>query len=420
MPHVELSRQRSSASGIVDKGKQPMRPMNPRNKSSVDVRSPHPKSLDWASPTSGGFTLPDVGGSGPKPRRGSAPGHAQSNLETLRVPQGSSRLSSPQRSPLGQSPSTSQINDLQAEDRPRSRLSLLLRWVTNKPASWAPSNQASTSTLPSGAVSPVSVSSGGRVAMPPARDLTSRRSEDAFHRLASSRSESGSLTQAMRAASWGEVGGYARPSEDMTSLYSDHGEDGPDEDTYLVGFGGVAQSPVSTVPSAVLSTVSSMGSLSPPVPMSAAQVLLQRVEPSAEPPSAADPALQDPGLLQRQAQYRSHATSPLSRPTSQQDIAAHAPTFEDSDEEDEEAGEAEEEGSEASGERTPSELDYHDAQPSMREIFQDDDEDSDDEDSQPLEVRTRRPSWSVNSRPSSPRRSDISQHEGCARPTIRI
>ena len=405
MPHVELSQPQSTASAI-DKGKQPMRPQGPRNKSSVDVRtSQHTKSLDRVSNTSSGFNGPDISGSGAKPRRGSAPGHALSNLETLRVPAQSSRVSSPQRSPSAHSPSTPHVNELTQDDRPRSRLSLLMRWMINKPASWAPSNQASSSTLPSGAVSPSSVASGSRPQH--TRDLTQRRSEDAFNRMAASRND-GSLTQAMRAASWGEVGGYhSRPSEDMTSLYSDHAEDGPDEDTYLVGFGGVAQSPVSTAPSAVLSTVSSMGSLAPAVSISAAQILLQRAEASSSaiPPSTHDPAAQDT-VFPRQTQVRAHATSPLSHHASEEDLEVHAPTFEDSDVE-----------SGTSGERTPSEQEYGPSNTSA--MYQEADEESDEEAAAPLEVKTRRPSWSAHSRPVSPRRSDIGQ-EGCARPTIRI
>lgn len=410
MPHVELTRHQSAISAI-DKGKQPMRPQASRNKSSAELRT-NTKSLDWASSTSGGFNVPEVGGSGPKPRRGSAPGQALSPLETLRVPTQSSRVSSPQRSPSVRSPSTPHVNDL-TDERPRSRLSLLVRWMIQKPASWAPSNQTSTSTLPSGAVSPSSVASGSRI--PPARDLTQRRSEDAFNRMSAARND-GSLTQAMRAASWGEVGGYhSRPSEDMTSLYSDHGEDGPDEDTYLVGFGGVAQSPVSTVPSAILSTVSSLGSLSPapvPVPLSAAHILLQRAEGSSsapEPPSAPDPAALDAVFL-RQAQVRSHATSPLSHHASEEEIEVpQSPTFEDSEE-----GE-----SDGSGERTPSEQDYA---PNTSVLYQEADEESDEDGAAPLEVKTRRPSWSVHSRsrPTSPRGPDIPPQEGCARPAIRI
>ncbi|EKM58653.1 uncharacterized protein PHACADRAFT_159755 [Phanerochaete carnosa HHB-10118-sp] len=403
MPHVELS-QPQSATGANDKGKQPMKSHAGRNKSSVDVRtSQQTKSLDWASSSAGGSNVPDVGGSGIKPRRGSAPGLALSTLDTLRVPARSSRVSSPQRSPSVQSPSTPHMSELTQEDRPRSRLSLLVRWMINKPASWAPSQQASTSTLPSGAVSPSSIASGSRPTH--TRDLTQRRSEDAFNRVSSH--NDGSLTQAMRAASWGEVDGYrSRPSEDMASLYSDHGEDGPDEDTYLVGFGGVAQSPVSTVPSAVLSTVSSLGSLGSAVPMSAAQILLQRAEGSgsADLSSVPDLAARD-AVLVRHAQVRAHATSPLSHRASEEDLDPQSPTFEDSDGE-----------SDVTGDRTPSEQDFA---PNTSVMYQEADEESDEEEPAPLEVKTRRPSWSVHSRPSSPRRSDIGQ-EGCARPAIRI
>lgn len=397
MPHVDLPHQRSSLVAPLDKGKQPMRQ---QTSSSVDVRtSQHTKSLDWASTYSGGFN-PNIGGSGSKPRRGSAPGHALTSLETLGVPERSSRLSSPQRSPMCPSPSPPYATDsLQEQDRPRSRLSLLMRWMINKPASSSPQ---SPSTQTSGAASPIAGSSALR--LQPARDLTSRRSEDAINRLTSrlGGSESGSLTQAMRAASWGEVGigRYSRPSEDMASLYSDHGEEGPDEDTYLVGFGGVAQSPVSTVPSAVLSTVSSMGSLSAAVPMLATQMLLQRAEPSGEPPSAAVSATQDTITPQRQTQFRSHATSPLSHAASREDMereqSEDAPTFEESDD------------SDSSGDQTPSETDYGDQPANASTMYEDEDEDSEDEGGQPLEVRTRRPSWVAhsNSRPSSPRRQD--------------
>lgn len=216
--------------------------------------------------------------------------------------------------------------------------------------------------------------------LPPARDLSARRSEDAF------RQRQQQFSLAMRAASWGEVGEYARmpgdEEQDRGSLYSggDRGEEPLDADVLLVGAGGVAQSPVPSVPSGVLSTVSSTVSLGPPV-LSAAQALLQRVEAVETPPSVSDPAVQDPNVIRQY--HRLHAMSPL------------AQSLRGSEDE-----ESEEDG-----------------QPGMSELYREDDEESESEENAPLEVRTRRPSWGTQERPESPpRRTDMSRE----RPTIRI
>ncbi|KAI0695387.1 hypothetical protein BC835DRAFT_953157 [Cytidiella melzeri] len=436
MPHY-ITRQRSIAIGALDRDKlkHQHRPSQPRNKSSVDVRSQKQAAVprlasgeEWSRtdagscPRSRGQQQPWSVVDDSNGQRSTA-GHP--TLDMLQIPSpshaaSSSRVSSPHptaslsdsvystvvsaTSATRTGPSDAQHGSGGQQERPRSRLSMLTRWW--RPGSsvgGAPSSEASTSTLPSGAASPLSPTTSPAVegprqsihVQPWPRDLSSRRSEDAFQ-PSSHAGGNPAFSIAMRAASWGEVGEYARPTDDRTSIYSgERPDEALDAETFLVGAGGVAQSPVSSVPSGILSTVSSTVSLGPPV-LSVAHALLQRVEGS-DSPAVSDPAMQDPNVLQRQSQYRSHAVSPLSQSLyggSQEALSRSSSTFEGF------------QGSRSSRSGTPSDHGLH---PSTSQLYQEEDAETDSEEDLRLEVRTRRPSWSVTDPTNSPppRGSDI-------------
>ena len=395
--------------------------------------------------------------SGRKSRRNSSsnstPALAIDSLQVSSLtvpPRGPSRVGSPQpltpNSACGTSYSASQLPSPVSDpspsqpsppERPLSRLrNAIMGWLGKSPTpggssaastySRGPSPQeASTSSLVpmSATLAPSSLAAAGSVSVGTAmgkqvvrRDLTVRRSEDAFHHMRGRRSSSGGepLSFAMRAASWGEM----RPSEDLTSLYSgERVEDALDQDTMLLGAGGVAQSPVSSLPtgSGVLSNVSSSVSLGPPV-LSAAQALLLARTDNTPPelPSAPDPAAQD---LQRQSQYRSahhqHTTSPLARPSLNRGESSRATAVYSSSSSS--SGDSDD-GDLSAGRRTPS---YRtDLQRSTSQMYrEEDDESSDSEGGQvPLEVRTRRPSATIDASsrprpPSPPRRKQSQQSE---------
>lgn len=270
-----------------------------RNKSTTDVGSRHAHEYmypqDWST-----WDTTHLAAHVPKGRRGSL----TSNLRP-------SRASSPQPSPI--SASGPSMESSSPEDRPPSRLSLThwlklpFRRQPTTPVDQTPSSGSSYQSMPRWR-------SGQRLA---------RRSEDAFNTVAPSRQStaSGQLNIAMRAASLGEMADYARPSEDVMSLYSaDRADDALDNDTFLLGAGGIAQSPVLSIPtSGALSTVSSIASLNGPhaatpaacATMSVAHAILQRTD-AGELPSAPDPVVHDASLA-RQSQIRSRATSPLAQ-----------------------------------------------------------------------------------------------------------
>ncbi|KZT01532.1 kinase-like protein [Laetiporus sulphureus 93-53] len=368
-----------------DKGKQRQsRRMDvSRNKSTPDV-SPHllkngssfePFEM-WdklGSSSSGQTHAPHMY----KQRRGSFPSKMPGM--TLEVPPKPLRLGSPQPSPASCSQASTPSGDSSTlEDRPRSRLSLS-SWP------WMRGWRKQAATPETGSSTPRrsrSIRGRGRLA---------RRSEDAFNAAVPSRrsNSSGPITFAMRAASWGEVADYGRPSEDVTSLYSGDRGDELDDETLLLGAGGVAQSPIPSIPSGLLSTVSSMSSQSlghsPPPTISAAYALLQRTD-VGEPASAPDPAALDAA---RQSQIRPRASSPLAhsckivQPSIEQALSRH-----DSDT-----------SSSYDHDSDSSILSYDDMelQPSTSQMYQDEDdedEESEDEDQVRLEVRTRRPSTS--------------------------
>ncbi|KAI0342593.1 kinase-like protein [Trametopsis cervina] len=428
----DLTRQRSIAIGVFERDKERHRPTQTRNKSAVDVRTQMQSGSSqgsWRGPHSSSATdtsfmrsrgqqppSPAADGSSSQPRRGSASGFSM--LGTLQIPGASSNassscVSSPQPTPSlsdsvysATAPHTagsrtgSQDGQSASQERPRSGISVLTKW-------WRPASVwggASTSNLPSGSTSPLSPTTPPAAdfvrrnvsARQPTRDLSARRSEDAFQQTRQ-RPASQTLDPASRARSWGELGDYERPLDDGTSIYSgERPDEALDANTFLVGAGGIAHSPVSSVPSGILSTVSSTLSLGPPV-LSAAHALLQRVD-VPDSPGIPDPALQDPSGVQRQSQYRSHATSPLSQSLyggSREDLSSS--TFE------------QEENASSHESRTPSDTE---SQPNMSQLYHEDDEESESEESAPLEVRTRRPSWSVNDPlHSPPRRPDLSHED---------
>ncbi|KAF7793710.1 hypothetical protein EIP86_004826 [Pleurotus ostreatoroseus] len=435
MPSVSLSRQRSIAIGVHEREKQKqynsMRGV--ANRSVQDVSgsswrhsSHHPSHQPKKSePVPSGSGL-RVEGSGAKPRRGSAPSHGSPKLSVPAIPP-ASRVASPRpvlahqssrspqpMTPIITTPSTSGTpsaltpspipSDL--EERGRNRFSLsassIYRWVTGR--SGAPSPQEpGTPTLSSGATSPRTAPSAiqeyRRTSI--TRELALRRSEDALNHVSSrkSSSSSGPLTLAMRAASWGEVGTGYRRSEDMHSLHSgERNEETLDYDTRFIGVGGYAQSPVPSVPSGVLSTVSSTASLGQPA-FNAAQALLQR---GVDGPPAVDVA----------ARPRSHATSPLARSPRSGYSRSRSQLSRSSYDEDDDR-------SSLSGEETPSEADFTGVQSHTSQMYHDDDDDESDIEDMPLEVRTRRPSVSVAGVSTSPpRRSDSQSRGRTIRPTI--
>lgn len=384
--HRHQSRDRDRDRDLRDKNKQRLsqRVDISRNKSSADVSARSKNFEPYASGTAGPSSMT---GSAPKRRRGSFPSKIPETM--LQVPK-PRRIGSPQPSPQSSSPGGEQSGQQSPEERPRSRLSL--SWMRNlrgsKQASYGPSpHEATTSAA-------VRRSRSGRAA----RERLARRSEDAFNSATPSRrsTTSGRLSLAMRAASWGEVAEYARPSEDLTSLYSgERAEEALDDDTLFLGAGGVAQSPVPSIPSGLLSTVSSTNSLTPgpsvPPSMSAAHAILQRTE-GGDLSSAPDPAAQDT----RQTQMRLRTTSPLARMSyNPRNISLDAAAYDEYDDD-----------SMFEEDSRSSELDEVDLQPSTSQMYQDEDEESDDEDQFHLEVRPRR-----TSEMSPPRTSESSHRD---------
>lgn len=458
-PNTRLTRHKSTSAVVnvpgQDKGKhtasqQVPRRVSPRAEpsSSASLKNASHRSTfePFAMWGPGGAS---IAGSGRKSRRGSSNGSPVLALDSLQVPyRGPPRVGSPQpptpNSTGGTSYPASQVSSPVSEqspsqptppERPLSRLSsLVMRWLgrnTPTPSSTSaysagpsPQKTSTSSLVPVSSVTLAQSSStvaafasvGSAAGRQIRRDLMVRRSEDAFQQL-KSRQSNGSeepLSLAMRAASWGEV----RPSEDLTSLYSgEKGEEALDQETMLLGAGGVAQSPVLSIPtgSGVLSTVSSSVSLGPPILSAAQALLLSRRENNTEPPSVSDPASHD---LQRQCQYRphhQHTMSPLAQSAIDRGEFHRNPSYSSSllDEESDEG---------SPGQRTPSELNYHhqhnraNLQRNTSLRYREEDEESSDseEENIPLEVRTRRPSASVDLRPrppSPPRRKQSQRSE---------
>ncbi|KAK7682524.1 hypothetical protein QCA50_014324 [Cerrena zonata] len=354
-----------------------------------------------------------------------------------------SRMGSPQPPPtpssaisMGHSGIDTSPLPTPSDERPKSRASLqsLLSWIPGlkRSSNYAPSTHSQTTLDPPTSAYPAtSASTSPSSSSPPTsrwpptqyttdfpRDrearyiaLAQRRSVDAFAGtgIASSRQSSGSegFALAVRASSWGEFDDYARPSEDHTSLYSG----GPiDDDAYFIGAGGVARSPVSSLPtSGALSRVSSGVSLGPSLP--ANQRFIQRGDWDRDGESSSS-MIQDPTVLTRQSQCRSNqrghshsqSTSPLARRSfSRAESSTHSQSterspshyvgvFESDDDDDDDESSDHHDRSSA----------HLDPQPSMSELYQQEDEESDtsSEENIRLEVKTRRASEVKHRRPS--------------------
>ncbi|GBE87959.1 kinase-like domain-containing protein [Sparassis latifolia] len=390
-----------------DRGKQRQLTRDaPHNQSGTEVSVTAVKGFEPWSMWAGGST-PAIQGSGSKPRRGSIPSKVPEM--TLQVPVRGFRVGSPQPSPQSISQATSPIGEqrLASEERPRSRMSIsswVRGWRSGKHTPYGASPQdASANTSPgvnaiASATPSVRRSRSGGAAV---RERMARRSEDAFNSHITSRqsSASGPLMPPMRAASWGEVNNYSRPSEDMTSLYSgERADDALDEDTLLLGAGGVAQSPVPSIPSGLLSTVSSTNSTTNPA-WSAAQAILQRAEIGEHAP-VHDQSVPD---MSRQSSTRLRTTSPLSQmPYNHRHLTAESDSVDSYDDD-----------SSIFDPDAQSEVDYDDValQPSTSQMYQAEDDESEDEEEFQLEVRTRRPSASASPSDTSPRNSESTHTE---------
>lgn len=412
-----------------------------RNKSTNDIGS-RPVDGTWASFTGAGSSK------------------GKSVDTSLRIPSQSSRITSPAPSPIagpssimspspvGEHSPSEHLPDGASprSDRPRS---MVIQWVrklggTNRQSSYSPYGSLMTESAVNLALSghghghryrdaegrshPVAATS------PPSRDSADAMGgHHATSRQSSmSMSIGGQLSKAMRAASWTAPDfAQARPSEDMTSLYSGDRPEDLDEEVLMYGAGGVAGSPVPSVPnSALLSTVSSMHSIGP-----AHVMMRQRADGAHEQHSEATdhhPSCSHPHSHPHSHSHsrsrvgaspsgRSRTTSPLAKVTYH--TREESPGSGSDDDEDEEGD------SEAlsydSADDGSSILDYQprgrtmlvnedpgdahasssfEGQPSTSQMYQDEDEDSDSEEAMPLEVRTRRPSQSA-AEMTSPRRS---------------
>ncbi len=410
-------------SSVREKGKRRSRQEIMRNKSTNDITSKPGKAFEpWAMWNNG-----------------STPGPSKSkSTETgLQVPTQSSRVASPLPSPVGSSQVTTPVSEYppsQTPDGERPR-SVVMKWMSNLKlsnrqssyaSSYSPMMEASTSSFAHGRPHPVFATA------PPSRD-----SGDAISGYITSRqsSMSGKLTKAMRAASWTAPDfALARPSEDMTSIYSGDRAEELDEETLLWGAGGVAGSPVPSAPnSALLSTVSSAQSIGPSA--AAVRAILSRTEGAAD-VHAQEASQQDPISQPRHSpcQARLRTTSPLAQ------VSYHPEETIDGSgsDSDDDSGVSYDSADDSSSihQPPPRSLDVipnedvdlgasrrsgpsFDLQPSTSQMYQDEDEESEDEDEVHLEVRTRRPSQGATE--MSPPRRSLSAHrpqEGKQRPMI--
>ncbi|KAI0833546.1 kinase-like domain-containing protein [Trametes gibbosa] len=427
-------------SSVREKTKHRSRAELSRNKSAGDIVSKPlpltPKTFDpwpiWNAGSTPSSSTAVAQTAGPS-RTGKAPATA------LQVPVRSSRIGSPLPSPVSSSqvstPTTENPSHSPDSERPRSMVTSWIRKFGSgqRQSSYGPSPVEATGSLGSGRVQHNHHPSA---TAPPSRDSVDALSSHVTSRQSSVSMGLGRLTKAMRAASWtGPEFAHARPSEDMTSLYSgERPEDQLDDDTLLLGAGGVAHSPVPSVGpnSALLSTVSSANSLGGGIAntaatMCATQAILSRMyEGGAEPSAAGAPSQQDSGCGGRQAasQVRLRTTSPLAQVASfnqselsvdsgssgiSYDSADDGSSFftppvarhrRPGDSDDDEEAEAETETKEGEGDDEG----HFSLHPSTSQMYQDEDEESGDEGEVPLEVRTRRPSVSATDM-SPPRRS---------------
>lgn len=429
--------------------------------------------------------------------------HAHGQPMVLQVPMKISRGGSPipsptvsysntstqASSPLSTEP-TSPLRDV--PERPRSRLSIssLMRnyWPKKLTSSSATPSVISTTTPPDSTSQPLGSTAdiGASVASiniaglanvaAGVRERMTRRSDDAFSKVIVGAASAihggmsgpgseghdggrGSLTLAVRASSYSDV--HTRPSEDLTSLYSAERADDLDDDTFLIGAGGVAHTTAISIPSSsavasgatsasgLMSTMSSANSLSMSsgAPMSTVHAMLQRGDHSQSSP-ASTAVMQDIGApdpaahtypyhshhhrQQTQSMPRVRTTSPLSQPHYRRDISLERHTDPGIDQDEdadsgvsydeyddelssfgrrsqsdvrqhslEDVGDEQDSDSESSEEHVEEAADRVHLQPSTSQRYHDEDEESDDEEHVRLEVRTRRPSASASASAST-------------------
>ncbi|TBU62722.1 kinase-like domain-containing protein [Dichomitus squalens] len=479
-----VSGPRQLASGSVREKRRRSRQEISRNKSTNDIQT---------RPGGGGTTSNMNNGKAPagsfepwamwnSSSPGAGPSKSKSTETGLKIPSQSSRVTSPLPSPIAgpsSSVGTTSVGDYQHlpgerspdSERPRS---LVMSWMRKLGGS--SSNSSHRQSSYSAYSSPMTESTvnlsqhrfsshhpsphhhqyqypGVAATSPPSRD--SAEAHATSRQSSVSMGMGGHLTKAMRAASWTapDFAAHARPSEDMTSLYSGDRPDDVDDEAFLYGAGGVAGSPVPSVPnSALLSTVSSVHSIGPPS-MSAAHAFLQRAEgASAEPAEASgsqDPVPSTPRTAPSAA-ARHRTTSPLAKVTYHacgDESPGSGSDSEDEGEDDDAAFSYDSADDSSSGFQPPrgrtgrtrdvlapmhmlvnedvGDVDTgsstYEHQPSMAQLYADEDEESEDEDAVPLEVRTRRPSRSAAE--MSPPRRPLSAHratpqEGKQRPMI--
>lgn len=232
----------SGVSGRRDKGKRRADP-RPTKSFGSKITPTRSKSIERWPMEKKTTSLISIGGSGSKMRRGS---------ETLLAP--------PNSLPSGSSPQPSPTSSShQGDEKPRGRyLSSIWHGRFNKFSSQGTSTPAD--------VLPVARSPRpGRAATafgPPKAllDPLSRRSEEALrhHKKKPPRSNSNApLTAARRASSWGDdPSDFKNP--DLTSLNSDYHD--VDEETMLVGAGGVSNDPITFAPNPHATEVSDVPS----------------------------------------------------------------------------------------------------------------------------------------------------------------
>ncbi|KAI0052316.1 kinase-like protein [Auriscalpium vulgare] len=279
--------------------------------------------------------------------------------------------------------------------RPKSRFSLssLKQWGVKRSVTYGPGpHEASTSstTIVSG---PSRQNSSGHTSALTGSILgTPTLSSDEASPLTGTytRHPFSPVSNPQRASSWGDVGEYGRQAEDVTSMHSGDREDGVPEDVLFVGAGGVALYPLPPTPNGVMSVSV------PPVPpfsrldatpsivdaptLTAVPLDLLHPVTGRDPASAPDPAMHDAGFSRHSS--RIHAPSPLVQLSySSEELDQEDDIYDDDSSSDFFA-------------RASDDLDVGDHRPTASEIF-DDDADTDDDDSMPIEVRRRRPSKSV-------------------------
>ena len=391
--------------------------------SAVDVSASRSKSMDRrpvssAAASAGGFAggvLHYPIGTTARTRRGSA--------SLLALPYSHNQQQSSSRS-FSPTPSTGGDDGtdrtLSGRDRPKSRFSLssFKQWRPGRNVSYGPGpHEASTSNM-TATSKPSRQNSSGQASTTATSPTDGARSSDEVSPIVGGsgsglssgvvvrdyRRHSGPhVTMAMRASSWGNVGEYSRQAEEVTSIHSGDREEAVDEEVMLFGASGVANGPLPPTPNGginvPMSPVPNFSALdavcldaqSPPQShhstlKAVPHELLHSVT-GRDPATEADPAAHDASTYGRGASgvassSRPHAPSPLAHLSySSEDLGQY--DYDDDDD----SSSFFERASEVDGAEDDGPL-------STSQIFDDEDDESDEE-SVPLEVRRRRPSWSV-------------------------